>query len=61
MSQRKYGERRKFGYVETQKEEMPPEILRKIVKDHGDMSSKKYRHEAERCELPLFAMKPVKV
>jgi pre-mRNA-processing factor 8 len=24
---------------------MPPEILRKIIKDHGDMSSKKYRHD----------------
>lgn len=22
---------------------MPPEVLRKIIKDHGDMSSKKYR------------------
>jgi len=45
INQRKYGERRKFGFVETQKEEMPPEILRKIIKDHGDMSSKKYRHD----------------
>ena len=24
---------------------MPPEILRKIIKCHGDMSSKKYRHD----------------
>ena len=33
------------SYVETQKEEMPPEHLRKIIRDHGDMSSKKFRHD----------------
>ena len=32
-------------YVETQKEDMPPEHLRKIIRDHGDMSSKKFRHD----------------
>ncbi len=24
---------------------MPPEHVRKIIKDHGDMSSKKFRHD----------------
>jgi pre-mRNA-processing factor 8 len=24
---------------------MPPEHLRKIIRDHGDMSSKKYRND----------------
>ena len=24
---------------------MPPEHLRKIIRDHGDMSSRKYRHD----------------
>jgi pre-mRNA-processing factor 8 len=24
---------------------LPPEVLRKIIKDHGDMSSKKFRHD----------------
>jgi hypothetical protein len=24
---------------------MPPEHVRKIVKDHGDMSSRKFRHD----------------
>lgn len=28
-----------------QKEDMPPEHLRKIIKDHGDMSSKKFKHD----------------
>ena len=32
-------------YVEAPKEEMPPEHVRKIVKDHGDMTSKKFRHD----------------
>ncbi|XP_050384074.1 pre-mRNA-processing-splicing factor 8A-like [Argentina anserina] len=35
-------ERRVVG---SQKEDMPPEHVRKIIKEHGDMSSKKYRHD----------------
>eukprot|EP00241_Pyramimonas_parkeae_P014868 CAMPEP_0114310796 /NCGR_PEP_ID=MMETSP0059-20121206/19450_1 /TAXON_ID=36894 /ORGANISM="Pyramimonas parkeae, Strain CCMP726" /LENGTH=2336 /DNA_ID=CAMNT_0001434863 /DNA_START=49 /DNA_END=7060 /DNA_ORIENTATION=- len=41
----RYGEKRAFGYVAAQKEEMPPEHVRKIIKDHGDMSSRKFRHD----------------
>lgn len=28
LNQKRYGEKRKFGYVEAQKEMMPPEVLR---------------------------------
>jgi pre-mRNA-processing factor 8 len=28
-----------------EKEELPPEVLRKIIKDHGDMSSKKFKQD----------------
>lgn len=45
LNSKRYGEKRKFGYVEPQKEDMPPEHVRKIIKDHGDMSSKKFRHD----------------
>ncbi|KAD4585392.1 hypothetical protein R6Q59_035988 [Mikania micrantha] len=45
LNAKRYGDKRKFGFVETQKEDMPPEHVRKIIKDHGDMSSKKYRHD----------------
>ena len=45
LNSKRYGEKRKFGYVETKKEDMPPEHLRKIIRDHGDMSSKKFRHD----------------
>ncbi|KAL2919271.1 pre-mRNA-splicing factor 8 [Polyrhizophydium stewartii] len=45
MNSKRYAEKRKFGVSETQKENMPPEHLRKIIKDHGDMSSKKYRND----------------
>lgn len=45
LNTKRYGEKRKFGYVEPQKEDMPPEHVRKIIKDHGDMSSKKFRHD----------------
>jgi hypothetical protein len=29
--------------LRVQKSDLPPEHLRKIIKDHGDMSSRKYR------------------
>ena len=45
LNTKRYGTRRKFGYVHTQKEDMPAEHVRKIIKDHGDMSSKKFRHD----------------
>ena len=31
--------------VEAQKEDMPPEHVRKIIRDHGDMTSRKYCHD----------------
>ncbi len=45
LNKKRYSEKKKFGYVEIQKEDMPPEHVRKIVKDHGDMSNRKYRHD----------------
>eukprot|EP00959_Pyramimonas_sp_CCMP1952_P161418 3375487-Pyramimonas_sp.AAC.5 len=45
LNQKRYGDKRKFGYVAAQKEDMPPEHVRKIIKDHGDMSSRKFRHD----------------
>ncbi|KAK2732810.1 pre-mRNA-splicing factor 8 [Myotisia sp. PD_48] len=38
----RFGEKRKAGFVETQKVDMPPEHLRKIVKDIGDVSQRKF-------------------
>ncbi|KAI0446071.1 pre-mRNA processing splicing factor 8 [Xylaria telfairii] len=38
----RFGEKRKGGFIETQKADMPPEHLRKIVRDIGDVSQKKY-------------------
>ncbi|CAE6194562.1 unnamed protein product [Arabidopsis arenosa] len=45
LNSKRYGEKRRLGFVETQKEDMPPEHIRKIIKEHGDMSSKKYRND----------------
>eukprot|EP01105_Mastigella_eilhardi_P006318 TRINITY_DN17931_c0_g1_i1.p1 TRINITY_DN17931_c0_g1~~TRINITY_DN17931_c0_g1_i1.p1 ORF type:complete len:2353 (+),score=674.91 TRINITY_DN17931_c0_g1_i1:30-7061(+) len=45
LNSKRYSEKRKFGYVESQKEDMPPEHVRKVIKDHGDMSSRKFRHD----------------
>lgn len=32
LNTKRYGEKRKFGFVETQKEDMPPEHVRKIIR-----------------------------
>merc|ERR1719478_88459 len=45
LNMKRYGEKRKFGVTEAKKEDMPPEHLRKIIKDHGDMSARKFRHD----------------
>jgi len=45
LNSKRYGDRRKFGFSEGQKEDMPPDLIRKIVKDHGDMSNKKFRQD----------------
>lgn len=45
LQSKRYSEKRKFGFAEAQKEDMPPEHLRKIIKDHGDMTSRKFRHD----------------
>lgn len=42
---KRYSEKKKFGMSDTQKEEMPPEHVRKVIRDHGDMTSRKYRHD----------------
>ena len=45
MQKKKYSNKRTFGYVEPPKEDMPPEHLRKIVRDHGDMTSRRFRND----------------
>ena len=45
LQTKRYSHKRKFGVVAAQKEEMPPEHVRKIIRDHGDMSSRKFRHD----------------
>jgi pre-mRNA-processing factor 8 len=45
LQSKKYSQKKKFGFVDTQKEDMPPEHLRKIIRDHGDMTNKKFRHD----------------
>lgn len=45
LRSKRFADKRKLGFVEAQKEDMPPEHIRKIIRDHGDMSSRKYRHD----------------
>ena len=32
LNAKRYGDKQKFGFVETQKEDMPPEQVRKIIR-----------------------------
>ncbi|KAK6296770.1 hypothetical protein J4Q44_G00329120 [Coregonus suidteri] len=45
LQAKRYSEKRKFGFVDAQKEDMPPEHVRKIIRDHGDMTNRKFRHD----------------
>ena len=45
LQSKRYSEKRKFGFMEAQKEDMPPEHVRKIIRDHGDMTHRKFRHD----------------
>eukprot|EP00054_Salpingoeca_dolichothecata_P008277 m.47246 g.47246 ORF g.47246 m.47246 type:complete len:2320 (+) comp17625_c1_seq1:72-7031(+) len=42
---KRYAAKRKFGFVEAEKADLPPQHVRKIISDHGDMTAKKYRHD----------------
>lgn len=45
LNAKRYGDRLKFGHIAPEKEEMFPEHLRKIIRDHGDMSAKKFKND----------------
>eukprot|EP00177_Eucheuma_denticulatum_P001723 GFKZ01003086.1.p1 GENE.GFKZ01003086.1~~GFKZ01003086.1.p1 ORF type:complete len:2461 (-),score=311.25 GFKZ01003086.1:326-7555(-) len=45
LSRQKYDYKNKFGFTHLQKEDMPADHLRKIMRDHGDMTSKKFRRD----------------
>ncbi|KAH8824952.1 NUC071 domain-containing protein [Flagelloscypha sp. PMI_526] len=45
MQKKRYGEKRRAGYVDMGKQDLPPEHVRKIIKDHGDMSNRKFRND----------------
>ena len=45
LQTKRYSEKRKFGFIDSQKDDMPPEHVRKIIRDHGDMTNRKFRHD----------------
>ncbi|KAJ3800917.1 NUC071 domain-containing protein [Lentinula aff. detonsa] len=45
MQKKRYGEKRRGGFVDMGKQDLPPEHVRKIIKDHGDMSNRKFRND----------------
>ncbi|PSN65280.1 PROCN-domain-containing protein [Corynespora cassiicola Philippines] len=42
QQRQRFGEKRKAGFIETQKADLPPGHLRKVFKDIGDVSQKKF-------------------
>lgn len=45
MQRKRYAHKRLNTFTAPQKETLPPDFLRKILQDHGDMSSKRYQSE----------------
>ena len=45
LNTKRFSKKRKFGYVAPEKAEMPADHLRKIIRDHGDMTSKRFRSD----------------
>ncbi|KAJ6578024.1 NUC069, PrP8 N-terminal domain-containing protein [Mycena capillaripes] len=45
MQTKRYGEKREGGCVDMGKQDLPPEHVRKIIKDHGDISNRKFRND----------------
>jgi pre-mRNA-processing factor 8 len=45
LQKKRYSHKRMTTFSAPQKEQLPPDFLRKILQDHGDMSSKRYQSE----------------
>ncbi|KAL9939737.1 hypothetical protein V8E36_001554 [Tilletia maclaganii] len=46
LQSRRFGDRKgKTAVIDAGKQELPPQVIRKIMKDHGDMSNRKFRAE----------------
>ena len=45
LQTKRYADKRRFGFTDIQKEDMPAEHIRKIIRDHGDMTNRKFRHD----------------
>ncbi|KNC53021.1 pre-mRNA-processing-splicing factor 8 [Thecamonas trahens ATCC 50062] len=45
LNKKRYADKRKFSYQAPEKAPFPPEHLRKVVRDHGDLSNKRYSRE----------------
>jgi pre-mRNA-processing factor 8 len=56
LQKKRYSHKKMQTFSAPQKEQLPPDFLRKILQDHGDMSSKRYQSEKR---LYLGALKYV--
>ncbi|KAK0546006.1 pre-mRNA-splicing factor 8 [Tilletia horrida] len=46
LQAKRFGDRKgKTAVIDAGKQELPPQVIRKIMKDHGDMSNRKFRAE----------------
>ncbi|CAF2085165.1 unnamed protein product [Rotaria magnacalcarata] len=45
LQTKRFADKRRFCFTDIQKEDMPAEHIRKIIRDHGDMTKRKFRHD----------------
>lgn len=45
LQSKRYSSKKIHGYQHIQKEDMPSEHVRKIMKDHGEMTNRKFRQD----------------
>jgi hypothetical protein len=48
LQAKRFGDARKTAYIDTGKQELPPEHIRKIIKEHGDMSNRAFSFPSSR-------------
>ncbi|CBH14584.1 PRP8 protein homologue [Trypanosoma brucei gambiense DAL972] len=56
LNTKRYGYRATYQEAVAQKDEVPPEYLRKLVKDNGDLSGKRFNAERKLCVALLRYM-----
>ncbi|CAF3471891.1 unnamed protein product [Rotaria sp. Silwood1] len=49
LQTKRYSDKRCFDFTDIDKEDLPPEHIRKIIRDRGNMTNKKFHHDKRIC------------